>query len=221
MKRICIIAFCLCLLSYNSYSQNAYSNALNNYKQAEYAVQETIASFCRFPYEHENSLKVLERLIKWEQVLHNVNSVPVPDVARDISLKYKDLEFHVKCFIQLIRPVKGYIADLDEAQMFFLSSVLKGIGWKEKMIMIECENAYFFEYSFEDFKIMLVKNTLYPSNDYSEHRNRNRLEITFYRQDGGSGTYIVGAGKCRVIQYKDNVLTNYSKLTRAKSIIIH
>ena len=213
----------VCLLScLDLHSQNAEEKAYGAYKQLENLTYDAIASFCQHPYIHKNTLVVFETLEKISEPIHDICSMPVPDGAMDLYIKYTNLKFQIDCFIELLKEVYGYNSSgLNEKQMFFVVDCLKGMGWTEKVLGVECDNAYFIEYEYQEFKMLFIKNTLSARlYDYTSKSN-NIIEVNFtYDYLGSGGTYNVGAGKYRMIQYKDDMKSNYYKLIKATSRLL-
>lgn len=91
-------------------------------------------------------------------------------------------------------------------------------GWEKRILNVTCPDAYFVEYSYEDFKMMFVKSTR-PRNDYMNNCYHN-IEVTFTYEGayGAGGSYYVGGNKYRMIQFKDNENVSYRKVVKAKSI---
>lgn len=224
MKRF-IYLLLLCLgVPFCMFSQTSEEKAFNMYQQVENIAYDVIASFCQFPAEHKNTTKVFDKLKQLQGTLRDINSSPAPKGARILSDKYKNLAFQVDCFIDLLRTICGYSTILKEDQMHFLTGILKGMGWTEKMLGVECEHAYFVEYQHGNFKMMFIKNTLTEKEDdyYSMSNSRNMIEVNFiYDYYNTGGTYNVAAGKYRMIQYKDNVSSNYHKIIKATTKLIH
>ena len=148
----------VCLLScLDLHSQNAEEKAYGAYKQLENLTYDAIASFCQHPYIHKNTLVVFETLEKISEPIHDICSMPVPDGAMDLYIKYTNLKFQIDCFIELLKEVYGYNSSgLNEEQMFFVVDCLKGMGWTEKVLGVECDNAYFIEYEYQEFKMLFI-----------------------------------------------------------------
>lgn len=106
--------------------------------------------------------------------------------------------------------------------MFFVVDCLKGMGWTEKVLGVECDNAYFVEYQYQGFKMLFIKNTLLAKQyDYTPGPC-NLIEVDFtYDHLGLGGSYNVGAGKYRMIQYKDDVKSDYYKVIKATSQLVN
>ncbi len=224
MKRFVYLLLSCLGIPFCMFSQTSEEKAFNMYQQVENIAYDAIASFCQFPNEHENTIKVFDKLKQLQGTLRDINSSPVPEGARILSDKYKNLAFQVDCFTDLLRTIRGYSTILKEDQMYFLTGILKGMGWSEKILGVECEHAYFVEYQYGDFKMMFVKNTLIEKDDdyYSMSSSKNMIEVNFtYNYYGTGGTYNIGAGKYRMIQYKDNISNKYHKVIKATSKLIH
>ena len=224
MKRFVYLLLLSIGIPFHMYSQTSEESAFNMYQQVENIAYDIIASFSQFPHEHENTIKVFDSLKQLQETLRDINSSPAPEGARILSDKYKNLAFQVDCFIDLLRTICGYSTILKEDQMYFLTGILKGMGWTEKMLGVECEHAYFVEYQHGNFKMMFIKNTLTEKEDdyYSMSNSKNMIEVNFiYDYYKTGGTYNVAAGKYRMIQYKDNVSSNYHKVIKATTKLIH
>lgn len=221
-KKLYMLLVCL-FSSLNLFSQNSEEKAYVVYNQLEDLTYDAIASFCQHPSIHENTLVVFETLNKISEPVKEICSMSAPDGAWNLFEKYKNLSFQIKCFTELLKEICGYVSSgLKEEQMFLIVDCLKGMGWTERVLGVECDNAYFIEYQYQEFKMLFVKNTLPAKfNAYSSGSN-NLIEVQFsYNYQGLGGTYNVGAGKYRMIQYRDNMKSDYYKLIRATSKLIH
>lgn len=216
--KIYLLLFCI-LVSMYLHSQNSEREAYHTYQQVENLAYDAISSFCGNPSIHENTIKVFNTLEKLRGPINEINSLYAPEGTQDLAKKYSELGYQIDCFIELLRDIRGYnSAGLEEEQMFFVTKCLKGMGWTERVVGVECDNAYFIEYQFEKFKMLFVKNTLpqRPMNDYSAPMNLIEVKFT-YDYYGAGGTCNVGAGKYRMIQYMDNVCKDYYNLIKATS----
>lgn len=213
-----------CLLScFDLYSQNSEEKAYGAYKQLEDLTYDAIASFCQYPNIHKNTFVVFETLEKISAPVRDICSMSVPDGAMDLYTKYENLNFQIDCFKELLKVICGYNSTgLQEDQMFFVVDCLKGMGWTEKVLGVDCDNAYFIEYQYQEFKMLFIKNTL-PAKlyDYTSGAS-NLIEVDFtYDHLGLGGTYNVGAGKYRMIQYKDDFKSDYYKVIKATSRLVN
>ena len=201
------------------YSQTPSKESFDTYKQVENIVYSTISSFCGCPYVHKNTEAVFKQLKETKKVLDEVIAIPAPEGAKILVDKYINLRYQVECFIELLRTICGYHTLLKEDQMYFVSQCLKGMGWKERVLPVECENAYFTEYQYGDFRMMFIKNIL-PKKSDDPSGLRNMIEVSFdYENIWDGGTYNIGPGKYVMIQYKDDVRSLYMKVVRATSKI--
>lgn len=220
--RLSILLVCL-LSCLNLYSQSSEDRAYGAYQQLEDLTYDAIASFCQHPNVHKNTLVVFETLEKISKPVSDICSMSAPDDAMDLYTKYENLNFQIDCFRELLKVICGYnSAGLKDDQMFFVVDCLKGMGWTEKVLGVECDNAYFVEYQYQGFKMLFIKNTL-PAKQYDYTPGpSNLIEVDFtYDHLGLGGSYNVGAGKYRMIQYKDDVKSDYYKVIKATSRLVN
>lgn len=223
IKRNLYILLVYLLACLNLYSQSSEEKAYDAYKKLENLTYDAIASFCQYPNIHKNTTVAFETLKKISAPVQDICSMPAPEKAMDLYTKYENLNFQIDCFIELLKVICGYnSAGLEEEQMFFVVDCLKGMGWTEKILGIECNNAYFIEYQYQDFKMLFIKNTLSASiyNYNSTSSNLIKVDFTYDHLNLG-GSYYVGAGKYRMIQYKDNMKSGYYKVIKATSRLIN
>ena len=123
-------------------------------------------------------------------------------------------------FEELLRTIAGYTSSGIEGTVMevLLEPLFDEAGWEKRILNVTCPDAYFVEYSYEDFKMMFVKSTR-PRNDYMNNCYHN-IEVTFTYEGpyGAGGSYYVGGNKYRMIQFKDNENVSYRKVVKAKSI---
>lgn len=98
-------------------------------------------------------------------------------------------------------------------------------GWTSTKLAISCSDIEFYEYSKDGFKMLLAYNTR-PAADY---RANNGFGV-YYDNDVECYTYfkkmrktnlfcklVIRGGLYRIVQYQDDIKTNYHRLTKATS----
>ncbi|WP_239448812.1 hypothetical protein [Mediterranea sp. An20] len=186
-----------------------------------------IASFTRFPWNHQNTIVVFNQLKKQNKAYQAIQTMRYDSKMLRGWGDYQITAFFnrvdkmqavVDVYEELLRTIAGYnSAGIEGPEMeILLEPLLLDSGWYKKKLDVACEHAYFVEYGFGDFKMMFIKSIL-PANDY-RNMKYNNIEVTFtYEGYAGGGSWYVGGNKYRMIQFKDDENTQYYRVVKAKS----
>lgn len=224
--RLFILLLCL-ICTIPSHSQDAYDKSLNELERVNNLLLDASASFLRFPNNHSNTMKVFEQLKKLNAIYKGIQSNKYEVLSKWDNYKVRQfydttdkMQAITDAFEELLRTIAGYVSGGIEGPVMeiLLDPLFNEAGWEKKMLNITCEDAYFVEYSYGNFKMMFVKSTR-PKNDY-RNQAYNNIEVTFTYEGlhSGGGSYYVGGNKYRMIQFKDDENTSYNKIIKAKSV---
>ena len=187
-----------------------------------------IASFVSYPENHENTQKVYEyiedinELYKyWETTKTSVN-LNVPEIKRFYE-KVETWSPIAEAFEELLRTIVGKLSGGIEGPTMeiLIEPVLNDAGWTRKNLNIVCDDAYFVEYSYKDFKMLFVKNTRPKTNYNSIYPVCNTITVNYYYDDiyNAGGTINVGGGLYRMIQFKDDKHLGYYDVVKSESTL--
>lgn len=209
-------------------SSYSYKQACQDLERLDNAMVDMVASFTRFPGNHQNTIVVFNQLKKQNEAYKALQNMRYDyNMVRGWE-HYQLTNFYnqvdkmqaiADVYEELLRTIAGYnSAGIEGAVMeVLLEPLLLDSGWYKKMLNVTCEHAYFVEYGFGDFKMMFIKSIL-PANDY-RNMNYHNIEVTFtYEGYAGGGSWYVGGNKYRMIQFKDDENTQYYRVVEAKSV---
>ena len=228
MKKYLQLIFLLLNLSLTNSvcAQDMFDESLETIEKFNNLFVDEVGSFLDDPYNHQNSLRVFEKVKEFNEIYKDLQSKKYEVLSKWDNYKtrkYYDsidkMQAIAEAFEELLRPIAGY-ADrgIDGPEMeILLEPLFESMGWKKRMINVVCDDAYFCEYEYGDFKMMFVKNTR-SKTDYSRGVNNTIIvDFTYENPYGPGGTYYVAGGVYRMIQLKDSENTIYRKLLKAKS----
>ena len=225
--------FFICVLwviyPFVAFAQSSYSyrQACQDLDRLDNAMVDMIASFTRFPWNHQNTIVVFNQLKKQNKAYQAIQTMRYDSKMLRGWGDYQITAFFnrvdkmqavVDVYEELLRTIAGYnSAGIEGPEMeILLEPLLLDSGWYKKKLEVACEHAYFVEYGFGDFKMMFIKSIL-PANDY-RNMKYNNIEVTFtYEGYAGGGSWYVGGNKYRMIQFKDDENTQYYRVVKAKS----
>lgn len=225
--------FFICVLwviyPFVAFAQSSYSyrQACQDLDRLDNAMVDMIASFTRFPWNHQNTIVVFNQLKKQNKAYQAIQTMRYDskmlrgwgDYQITVFFNRVDkMQAVVDVYEELLRTIAGYnSAGIEGPEMeILLEPLLLDSGWYKKKLDVACEHAYFVEYGFGDFKMMFIKSIL-PANDY-RNMKYNNIEVTFtYEGYAGGGSWYVGGNKYRMIQFKDDENTQYYRVVKAKS----
>ncbi|OUP10298.1 hypothetical protein B5F34_05125 [Mediterranea sp. An20] len=225
--------FFICVLwviyPFVAFAQSSYSyrQACQDLDRLDNAMVDMIASFTRFPWNHQNTIVVFNQLKKQNKAYQAIQTMRYDSKMLRGWGDYQITAFFnrvdkmqavVDVYEELLRTIAGYnSAGIEGPEMeILLEPLLLDSGWYKKKLDVACEHAYFVEYGFGDFKMMFIKSIL-PANDY-RNMKYNNIEVTFtYEGYAGGGSWYVGGNKYRMIQFKDDENTQYYRVVKAKS----
>ena len=224
--RLFVLFLCL-MCTVPSFSQDDYDKSLNDLEKVNDLLVDASASFLRYPNSHSNTLVVFNQLKKLNTIYKEIQSNKYEVFSKWDNYKVRQfyntvdkMQAIANAFEELLRVIAGYNSVGIEGPLMeiLLEPLFDEAGWEKRTLNITCEDAYFVEYSYGDFKMMFVKSTL-PANDYRNQSYHN-LEVTFTYEGlhGGGGSYYVGGNKYRMIQFKDDENISYCKVVKAKSV---
>lgn len=210
-------------------SSYSYRQACQDLDRLDNAMVDVIASFTRFPWNHQNTIVVFNQLKKQNKAYQAIQAM-----RYDYKMLKGWEDYQITAFFsrvdkmqavadvyeELLRTIAGYnSAGIEGPEMeILLEPLLLDSGWYKKKLEVSCEHAYFVEYGFGDFKMMFIKSIL-PANDY-QNMNYHNIEVSFmYEGYVRAGSWYVGGNKYRMIQFKDDENTQYYRVVRAKSVI--
>ena len=228
MKRLIFalwILYPFVVFAQGSYS---YQQACQNLEKLDNAMVDMIASFTRFPKNHQNTIVVFNQLEKQNKAYQAIQNLRYDHKMfkgwEDYQLtvfynRVDKMQAIADVYEELLRTIVGNnSAGIEGPKMeILLEPLLLDSGWYKKKLDVSCEHAYFVEYGFGNFKMMFVKSIL-PANDYRNMKYHN-IEVTFtYENYAGGGSWYVGGNKYRMIQFKDDENPHYYQVAKAKSI---
>ncbi len=228
MKKYLQLIFVLLNLSLTNYvcAQDMFDESLETIEKFNNLFVDEVGSFLDDPYNHQNSLRVFEKMKEFNDIYKDLQSKKYEVLSKWDNYKtrkYYDsidkMQAIAEAFEELLRPIAGYAGrGIDGAEMeILLEPLFESMGWKKRMINVVCDDAYFCEYERGDFKMMFVKNTRSKS-DYSRGINNTIIvDFTYENAYGAGGAYYVAGGVYRMIQLKDSENIIYRKLLKANS----
>lgn len=210
-------------------SSYSYQQACQDLERLDNAMVDMIASFTRFPENHQNTIVVFNQLKKQNKVYEAIQNLRYDYKMFKEWEEYQFTAFYNRVdkmqaiadvYEELLRTIAGYnSAGIEGPEMeILLEPLLLDSGWSKKKLDVSCEHAYFVEYVYGNFKMMFVKSIL-PANDYRNMKYHN-IEVTFtYEGYAGGGSWYVGGNKYRMIQFKDDENPQYYRVVEATSVI--
>lgn len=223
-----LLIFFVCLICTTpSFSQDNYDRSLNELEKVNNLLLDASASFLKFPNNHSNTTIVFNQLKKLNTIYKEIQSNKYEVLSKWDNYKVRlfydttdKMQAITDAFEELLRTIAGYTSSGIEGAVMeiLLEPLFDKTGWEKRILNITCSDAYFVEYSYEDFKMMFIKSTR-PRNDYMKNCYHN-IEVTFTYEgpyDVG-GSYYVGGNKYRMIQFKDDENISYRKVVKAKSV---
>lgn len=215
-----------CSLFVCAQDRQEYEHAWHDLERLNNSLINDIASFTRSPENHQNTITIFEHLKLVNAAYKALQSIKynLRQGWEDYMLKayYEQvdkMQAIADVYEELLRWIAGYNSDgIDGPEMeLLLDPLLIDSGWNKKKLNIECNDAYFVEYEYGDFKMMFIKSTL-PPNDY-RHMKYYNIEVTFtFENYAGGGSWYIGGNKYRMIQFKDDENPHYYRVTKAESV---
>lgn len=239
MKRIKEpILFLLMILCMPLQAQDMFDESLRELEKLNNITYDYVASFLRYPSNHENTIKVFNGLQDLSKIYDDQYEKRFELLSRFDNYKtrkYVDLIEKNKHLIDAIDEIvgcaAGYVRSGIESAVFdqMLKPLFDSFGWTCKIIPVECQDIVFFEYSKDDYKMLLAYNTRPKENNFEANMrgkyNDNQVECyTYYkayRETNRFMSLVVRGGKYRLVEYKDNKETKYHNLTKAYSTRIN
>jgi len=229
MKRILI--FLLLIIPSLAFSQNdIIDESIEQLEKLNEILIGDISSFCAYPQIHNNTIKVYNKILdtndfckKQQNTKYSLSSSSLSNYkVKKYFARLNEIQSLSEIFEELLRPIgSGISSGLNQNQKKILDIMLNEVGWKITVLNINCRDACFYEYEFNGFKMTFIQNTL-PLSDLDITSSKNLIEVSFTNNYHGSGgNYNIGAGKCRMIQYKDDKNISYYKIIKASSIRIN
>ena len=207
-------------------AQDMFDESLETIEKFNNLFVDEVGSFLDDPYNHQNSLRVFEKVKEFNEIYKDLQSKKYEVLSKWDNYKtrkYYDsidkMQAIAEAFEELLRPIAGYAGrGIDGPEMeILLEPLFESMGWKKRMINVVCDDVYFCEYERGDFKMMFVKNTRSKS-DYSRGINNTIIvDFTYENACGAGGAYYVAGGVYRMIQLKDSENIIYRKLLKANS----
>ena len=228
IKNMRLYVLILCLIcTIPSFSQDDYDKSLNELEKVNNLLLDASASFLRFPDSHSNTMIIFDQLRKLNTIYKGIQSNKYEVLSKWDNYKVRlfydtvdKMQAITDAFEELLRTIAGYNSAGIEGSVMevLLEPLWDGAGWEKRILNVTCSDAYFVEYTYDDFKMMFVKSTR-PANNYMRNLIHN-IEVTFTFEGpyGGEGKYYVGGSKYRMIQFKDDENQSYRKVVKAKSI---
>jgi len=224
MKKI-ILAFLLFIPIFSNAQRDAFDQSIEEINKVNNILIDCMASFLEYPEIHSNTIKVYDRILTIKDLCKDQQSsknrlsntlLTNPKVNQYYGI-INEMQIYSEVFEELLRPFMGYnSAGLTQDQMTILDPLFRKFNWDISILDINCKDTYFFEYELKGCKIMFIKNTL-PPDDHINYINHN-IEVDFtYNYSGTGGSYYIGGGMYRIIQFKDNQNNGYYKVVKASS----
>lgn len=216
------------LLPIATYAQkDMFDESIDQAEQINNSLIDIIGTFIASPENHGNALSAFSGC----QQINNICQAILKNKYETLS-QYNNDKVHLfynkiekinaiaEAFEELTRTIVGYNSSGIEGTVMeiLVDPLLIGSKWNKRILNITCEHAYFVEYSYNDFKMLFIKNTLPPNDD--KNFIYYNIEVTF-AYDGkynGGGTCYVGGNKYRMIQFKDNENSSYYNIAKATSV---
>ena len=132
------------------------------------ALTELTGSFLDNPYHHSNTVKVNDLTQQFKSTLEEMYR-QVPREAETDFYTILNMRKVVKCLDFITANISGYSRgghDATEWETTF-NHIMPSFGWTWKVIH-STEDIIFFEYSKDNFKMVLAKNIL-PKKDYGDY----------------------------------------------------
>ena len=232
MNRIYCVLFGLMIVLV-CYPQNTPQNPNEALELVTERLTGAMASFVYYPENHENTEKVFEYIKDINEVYKNweAKKTSVNLDNHEIKQFYDKVDTWspiAKAFEELLRRIVGYAErGIDGPTMeILIEPILFNAGWTRRNLNIVCDDVYFVEYSYKNFKMLFVKNTRPKTNYNSIPPVYNSITVTYYINDiynvrkiihGGSLN--VGGGLYRMVNFKDDRNLFYPKIVKAESVL--
>ena len=132
------------------------------------ALTELTGSFLDNPYHHSNTVKVNDLTQQFKSTIDEMYR-QVPREAEADFYTIINMKKIVKCLDFVTANISGYSRggyDATEWETIF-NQIMPSFGWTWKVIH-STEDIIFFEYSKDNFKMVLAKNIL-PKKDYGDY----------------------------------------------------
>lgn len=215
-------------------AQDMFDESLRDLERLNNITYDYVASFLEYPSNHENTLKVFrglqdlskfydEQYNKRFEILSRFDNYKTREYVNQIEKN----KFLIDAIDEFVGCVAGYVRAGAKSQVFdqMLKPLFESFGWNCKIIPMECQDIVFFEYSKDEFKMLLAYNTRPAPGgfeaDLSGKYNDNQVECyTYFKALRKTSTFcslVVRGGKYRLVEYKDNKETTYHNLTKAIS----
>ena len=182
------------------------------------AVTELVGSFMDNPYHHSNTLKIYDLTIQAREVIDEM---------------YRQVPYNAQTDYQMILNMKNLLACLDFAVAKILGysrggvdattwenmfhHIIPGFGWTYKVIH-STEDIVFYEYSKDNFKMVLAKNIL-PKKDIGDFNavaySCNSWDSKMKRIAYGTRRIVFG-GDYQFVTFGDDE-NKYRKITKVAS----
>lgn len=163
MKKIIFIFLAFVLFPFMK--TNAQSQVVTDMTNA---LTELTGSFLDNPYHHSNTVKVNSLAQQFKSVIDDMYR-QVPREAEADFYAIINMKKIVKCLDFVTANISGYSRggyDAAEWEATF-NAIMPSFGWTWKVIH-STEDIIFFEYSKDNFKMVLAKNIL-PKKDYGDY----------------------------------------------------
>ena len=215
-------------------AQDMFDESLRELERLNNITYDYVASFLEYPSNHENTLKVFRGLQDLSKFYDEQSDKRFELLSRFDNYKTREYvnqieknKFLIDAIDEFVGCVAGYVRAGAKSQVFdqMLKPLFESFGWNCKIIPMECQDIVFFEYSKDEFKMLLAYNTRPAPGgfeaDLSGKYNDNQVECyTYFKALRKTSTFcslVVRGGKYRLVEYKDNKETTYHNLTKASS----
>lgn len=181
-------------------------------------VNNIVGSFMDNPYHHENTLKIKDLCDQNSKLTDEMlDQAPYNSVDYDYLSNAKGM---LKCLDQFTGSIAGYIRGGIDSGLFeyYFNPALNAFGWTWKVVK-STPDIILYEYSKENFKIMLAKN-IRPKKDggdYNEVSYSCYAWQKVYKENYVFCGRVIFGGDYQVVQFKDDSTTNYYTVTKLAS----
>ena len=215
-------------------AQDMFDQGLKSLEELNNLTYDYIGSFLEYPDNHENTLKVFQKLQTVSKFYNEQYEKRVELLSKFDNYKmrqYVDQIEKMKLLVDAIDKFVGYIVGYVRAgvESPIFDSLLKPLfeqfGWECKILPVQCQDIIFFEYSKGNFKMLLAYNTMpmpdkFKQDITKEYHDNEVSCYTYFKERRETSWFtkcVVRGGKYRLIQYKDSQNVNYHNLTKATS----
>ena len=213
MKKIIFIFLAFVLFPFMK--TNAQSQVVTDMTNA---LTELTGSFLDNPYHHSNTVKVNSLAQQFKSVIDDMYR-QVPREAEADFYAIINMKKIVKCLDFVTANISGYSRggyDAAEWEATF-NAIMPSFGWTWKVIH-STEDIIFFEYSKDNFKMVLAKNIL-PKKDYGDYNAVafacDTWDPRLKRVTSGTRRVVFG-GNYQFVTFGDDE-TKYNKISKVAS----